>query len=88
VTAKAEELDAKPAHTTGALPLGGRIKVDPWSDQLQMAKARATGTLSEAERMSFQITPFYFYLTRAENSSPTQIPVGVAAKLDREANTK
>ena len=64
------------------------VDASRWTRGAISCKARATGTLSEAERMSFQITPFYFYLTRAENSSPTQIPVGVAAKLDREANTK
>jgi Peptidase family M48 len=71
--------EAKPtANVIAALPLGGRIKVDPWNDQLQMLKSKPVGTVAESEKMPFQITPFVFYLTR-DNS-----PVGkgaVAAKL-------
>jgi len=34
--------------------------VAPWSDQLQMAKSQPETAMSEAEEMSFQITPFVF----------------------------
>jgi len=68
-----------------ALALGARIKVDPWSDQLQMAKTKPEGTVSEAERMPFQIAPFLFYLTRQEDHATTQPAAGVAAKLDANA---
>ena len=64
-----------------ALPLGGRIKVDPWSDQLQLAKW-PEGAMSEAGKMSFQITPFIFYLTRQNDKSAKQTTGGVAVKLD------
>ena len=67
------------------LPLGGRIKVDPWSDQLQMANSKPEAALSEAEKMPFQITPFVFYHTRQEDNSATQPAAGVAAKLDAHA---
>ena len=77
------ESDAKPsANVIVALPLGGRIKVDPWNDQLQMLKSKPAGTVAESEKMPFQITPFVFYLTR-DNS-----PAGkgaVAAKLPGDA---
>jgi hypothetical protein len=82
----AQQSDAKPANNAiVALPLGGRIKVDPWSDQLQMAKSKPEAAMSEAEKMPFQITPFVFYLTRQEDSSATQPTAGVAAKLDANA---
>jgi len=57
-----------PAKITAALPLGGRIKVDPWNDQLRMLKSKPVGTVAESEKKPFQITPFLFYLTR-DNSS-------------------
>ena len=61
--------DDKPtANVIAALPLGGRIKVDPWNDQLRMLKSKPVGTVAESEKMPFQITPFVFYLTR-DNSS-------------------
>jgi Peptidase family M48 len=72
--------DAKPtANVIAALPLGGRIKVDPWNDQLKMLKSKPVGTVTESEKMPFQITPFLFYLTR-DNSS-VEGKGGVAAKF-------
>jgi hypothetical protein len=47
-----------------ALPLGGRIKLDPWLDQLVMQKAKPVRLLSASEKMQFQITPMFPYLTR------------------------
>ena len=71
---------------TAALPLGGRVKVDPWTDQLQMAKSKLAAPMTEAERMSFQITPFALYLTRQNDRRTTQPTAGVAAKLDTSQN--
>ncbi len=47
-----------------ALPLGGRIKLDPWTDQVEMAKAKPVALVSAKEKMPFEITPFFPYLTR------------------------
>jgi hypothetical protein len=67
---------------TAALPLGARIKVDPWNDQLKMVKSRPDGSISEGERMSFQIAPFVFYLTRQNENAMTLPTPGVAANAD------
>jgi len=84
--ASAQQSDAKPAtNAIVALPLGGRIKVDPWSDQLQMAKSKPEAAVSEAEKMPFQITPFVFYLTRQADNSAIPSAGGVAANLDPNA---
>jgi Zn-dependent protease with chaperone function len=55
-----------------ALPLGGRVKMDPWSDSLQMLKSKPVGTIAEREKMPFEVTPFMPYLTRygADASKP------------------
>jgi hypothetical protein len=71
-----------------ALPLSGRIKVDPWSDRLQFAKSRPEAPMSEAEKMPFQVAPFVFYLTRANDSSKLQPTAGVAAKMDVGADKR
>jgi len=85
----AQHSDAKPAtNAVAALPLGGRIKVDPWSDQLQMLKSRPEAAMSEGEKVSFQITPFVFYLTRQNDNSAAKPAAGVAAKLDAHANPR
>jgi len=67
-TQSTDEVQSAREKTTGpviaALPLGGRIKVDPWHDQLRMLKSKPVGTAAEAEYLPFEITPFVFYLTR------------------------
>jgi len=56
--------DQSAASHIVALPIGGRIKVDPWSDQLDLLKAKPVGSVAEREKMPFEITPFMLYLTR------------------------
>jgi hypothetical protein len=67
MAAKAEEGES--ARHIVALPLGGRIKLDPWDDTLALLKDAAVGTVPDREKMPFEVTPFVIYLTRvgAEN---------------------
>ncbi|MGC1975374.1 MAG: M48 family metalloprotease, partial [Candidatus Sulfotelmatobacter sp.] len=44
--ASAPELDAKRTDQIAALPLGGRIKLDPWSDQVELEKAKPVALAS------------------------------------------
>ena len=84
--ASPKQPDTKLAATAiAALPLGGRIKVDPWTDQLQLAKSQLVAAATEAEKMSFQVAPFFFYLTRQGDNSPAQPAAGVAARLETNA---
>jgi len=62
--ASAPELDLKRLDQIAALPLGGRIKVDPWSDQVELSKAKPVALTSTHEKMEFEITPVFPYLTR------------------------
>lgn len=62
--ASAPELDQKRLDQIAALPLGGRIKVDPWSDQVELSKAKPVALTSAREKMEFEITPVFPYLTR------------------------
>ena len=62
--AAAPQLDPQRTDQIAALPLGGRIKLDPWSDQVELAKAKPVALASAKEKMPFEITPFFPYLTR------------------------
>jgi len=62
--ASAPALDEKRLDQIAALPLGGRIKVDPWTDQVELSKAKPVALASAREKMEFEITPFFPYLTR------------------------
>jgi len=77
-----EKPGEKPATSfIAALPLGGRIKVDPWNDQLQMLKSKPVGVVAESEKMPFQVTPVIFYLTRQGNNSSPEAQGAAAAKF-------
>jgi len=60
-----------------ALPIGGRVKIDPWNDQLSLIKSKPVGTVAEREKMPFEVTPFMPYLTRF--GSETSKPVAASA---------
>lgn len=49
-----------------ALPLGSRIKLDPWSDRIEMMKTKPVTLLSPSEKMPFEVSPFFPYLKRLE----------------------
>jgi Peptidase family M48 len=79
----ADSIGGKPvANAAVALPLGGRIKVEPWSDHLQLIKSKPAGTIAEQERMPFEIAPFMLYLTR---QGIGVAPEAASAKTDTEA---
>jgi hypothetical protein len=66
--ASAPELDPKRLDQIAALPLGGRIKVDPWADVVELSKAKPVALTSEREKMEFEITPFFPHLSRIATS--------------------
>jgi Peptidase family M48 len=81
----AESSSAEPAaNVIAAFPLGGRIKVDPWNDQLRMLKSNPVATVAESEKAPFEVTPFVLYLTRQGERSLTQAPGAVAVKTDSD----
>src|SRR2546423_2340910 len=80
-----ESVAAKPVSGGAvALPLGGRIKVEPWSDHLQLIKSKPAGTVAEHERMPFEIAPFVLYLTRQGSAAP-EAAKAASAKTDTDA---
>lgn len=68
VAAKAPPLEPGRTEQIAALPLGGRIKVDPWTGQLSLLKNKPVALLSAREKLPFEITPFLPYLTREEGA--------------------
>jgi hypothetical protein len=68
VAGKTEEVSA--ATHIVALPIGGRIKLDPWDDSLELLKSTAVGTVTNRDKMPFEITPFDIYLTRVSSANP------------------
>jgi Peptidase family M48 len=65
-----------------ALPLGGRVKIDPWNDTLSMIKSKPIGTVAEREKMPFEVTPFMPYLTRYGSDTGKPVAASAAAPQD------
>jgi hypothetical protein len=68
-----------------ALPLGGRVKMDPWSDKLEMLKSKPVGQVAERERMPFEVTPFMLYLTRQVNTNSSAADPGAGAAISADS---
>jgi len=77
--AAAPALDEKRLDQIAALPLGGRVKVDPWTDQVELSKAKPVALTSAREKMEFEITPFFPYLTRLSAGPADKVAVTTAS---------
>jgi hypothetical protein len=60
----APEIQMDRPDQIAALPLGARIKVNPWNNQLTLLKTRNVPPVSGTEKLPFEITPVFLHLTR------------------------
>jgi hypothetical protein len=60
----APALDPNKLDQIPALPLGGRVKLNPWDDHVELIKAAPVAITSARDKMPFEVTPFYPRLTR------------------------
>jgi hypothetical protein len=77
---QAPKLEPTSISQIAALPLGARLRVDPWSNHVSLAKTTGAQIMSAREKMPFQITPFYLYLTRTDKPTAALKPSGEDAK--------
>jgi len=54
-----------------ALPLGSRVKLDPWAGQLKFVKARPPRIYSAKDKLALEVTPFSPYLVRLKTAGTT-----------------
>jgi hypothetical protein len=72
-------LDNSKLDQIAALPLGGRVKVNPWDDKAEMVKASPVAITSARDKMPFEVTPFYPRLARFGTAVPTAAPATAAS---------
>ena len=60
----APQLDMKKPDQIAALPLGGRVKLDPWTNQVELIKTKPVALTAPSEKMPFEVTPFFPFLMR------------------------
>jgi hypothetical protein len=77
------QFDPKKADQIAALPLGGRVKVDPWSDQLELIKTKPVAITAAADKMPFEVTPFFPFLTRLGSPAPDKAVPPAAPVADK-----
>jgi len=61
-------LDPTKIDQISALPVGARIKLDPWNDHVELVKAKPIPLLSAREKMPFEVTPFMPFLMRYQRA--------------------
>jgi capsular polysaccharide biosynthesis protein len=64
--ASSPALEEDKIEQIAALPLGSRVKLNPWNNHIELVKTRPLSLLSPREKMPFEVTPFVLYLTRNE----------------------
>ncbi|HEV2195856.1 MAG TPA: M48 family metalloprotease [Candidatus Acidoferrum sp.] len=69
-----------------ALPIGGRVKLDPWNDKLELIKSKPIGTVAEREKMPFEVTPFMPYLMRFTTEPAKPIAASTTGQPDPKAS--
>jgi Peptidase family M48 len=64
-------LDNAKLDQIAALPLGGRVKINPWDDKAEMVKTAPVAITSARDKMPFEVTPFFPRLARyGANTAP------------------
>jgi hypothetical protein len=77
---KGPALDNNKLDQVAALPLGGRVKINPWDDKAEMVKTAPVAITSARDKMPFEVTPFYPRLARiGSQAAPSAAPATAAA---------
>jgi hypothetical protein len=72
-------LDNAKIDQIAALPLGGRVKINPWDDKAEMVKTAPVAITSARDKMPFEVTPFFPRLARyGANAAPAAAPTTAA----------
>jgi hypothetical protein len=87
----APQIDWNKLDQIAALPMGGRVKLNPWDDKVELVKSQPVAITSARDKMPFEVTPFFPRLTRqgttdttgTSGNAATSTPVPTTA-----ANTK
>jgi hypothetical protein len=67
----APQVDWNKLDQIAALPLGGRVKLNPWDDKVELVKSQPVAITSARDKMPFEVTPFFPRLTRTGTTDAT-----------------
>lgn len=60
----APQLELGKLDQIAALPLGGRVKLNPWTNSVALVKTAPLPIMSAADKMPFEVTPFLPHIQR------------------------
>ncbi len=64
-------LDANKLDQIAALPMGGRVKLNAWTDRVELTKSAPVAITSARDKMPFEVTPFFPRLSRLTSDANT-----------------
>jgi hypothetical protein len=86
LTNGAPKLDQDNLNQVAALPLGSRLKTDPWDDRVMNLHVKPVALLTARDKMPLEVTPVYLRLTRyAQPTAPQTTPAANPAAGDPPA---
>jgi hypothetical protein len=62
-------LDPNKLDQIAALPMGGRVKLNSWTDRVELTKSAPVAIISARDKMPFEVTPFFPRLSRLNSDS-------------------
>jgi hypothetical protein len=71
-------LDPAKLDQIAALPIGGRVKMNPWDDHVELIKGAPVAITSVRDKMPFEVTPFFPRLARYTIAAPAENPTAAA----------
>jgi hypothetical protein len=64
LTTSGPALDPNKLDQIAALPMGGRVKLNAWTNRVELAKTAPVAITSARDKMPFEVTPFFPRLSR------------------------
>ena len=74
LAAEAPELKEDEIEQIAALPLGSRVELNPWNNEIRLIETKPVALLSARDKMPFEVTPFMIHLTRFKPADRTYVP--------------
>jgi len=71
-------LDPTKLDQIAALPMGGRVKLNPWDDHVELIKSAPVAITSIRDKMPFEVTPFFPRLARYTGSATADTSTAAA----------
>ena len=78
MVAKGEKLDMKDLKQQAAMPLSSFMRMDPWTDKVDVLHAAYEPLLTPADKMPFEVAPVYLKLSYYQPPADAQPPAAPA----------